>query len=210
MVFLGSIFVSLSTPIVILIYGRGSFNQNAIDVVSQLLMSYGLGMPFYLYRDLLVRVFYGIEDAKTPFRISIIAILLNLFFDWFLIGGATPWGDLSPLKLGVNGLVFSTTFVNFFACILLLLKLNNKLKNLTLSKILSENLRIILIGFVSGIASFLIFKAIYLPYSFINLLLKLIIASGINLMIFYYLATILKIDDINGLNKFLKKKFTRL
>ena len=78
-------------------------------------------MPFYLFRDLLVRVFYGIEDAKTPFRISTIAILLNLFFDWFLIGGTSPWGELSPLNLGVNGLVFSTTFVNFFACIFLFL-----------------------------------------------------------------------------------------
>jgi len=160
MVFLGSIFISLSVPIVILIYGRGSFNQNAIDVVSQLLIAYGLGMPFYLSRDLLVRVFYCIEDSKTPFKISIIAILLNLFFDWFLIGGTSPWGELSPINLGVNGLVYSTTFVNLFACILLLLKLNNKLDNLKLSKIVSQNLRIIFIGLISGISSFLIFKII--------------------------------------------------
>ena len=167
-------------------------------------------MPFYLARDLLVRVFYGVEDAKTPFRISIIAIFLNLFFDWFLIGGSSPWGELSPLNLGVNGLVFSTTFVNLFACIFLLFELNNKLDNLLLSKILSQNLRIILIGFISGIISFFIFKIIYLPYSFINLLFKLIISSGISLFIFYCLAIILKIDDIDNLNKFLKKRFIRL
>jgi len=210
MVFLGSIFISLSTPIVILIYGRGSFNQNAVDVVSQLLIAYGIGMPFYLCRDLLVRVFYGIEDAKTPFRISIIAILLNLFFDWFLIGGPSPWGELSPLNLGVNGLVFSTTFVNLFACIFLLFELNNKLDNLLLSKILSQNLRIILIGFISGISSFLIFKIIYLPYGLFNLFLKIVMSTGINLILFYCLAIILKIDDINDLNKFLKNRFIRL
>ena len=210
MVFLGSLFISLSTPIVVLIYGRGSFNQSAVDVVSQLLIAYGIGMPFYLCRDLLVRVFYGIEDAKTPFRISIISILLNLFFDWFFIGGSSPWGELSPLNLGVNGLVFSTTFVNFFACTLLLFKLNNRLDNLNLSNLLSQNLRIILIGLISGICSFFIFKIIFLPYSFINLLLKLIISSGINLIIFYCLAIILKIDEIDNLNKFLKEKFIRL
>ena len=64
MVFLGSIFISLSTPIVILIYGRGSFNQNAIDVVSDLLIAYGIGMPFYLLRDLLVRVFMALKIQK--------------------------------------------------------------------------------------------------------------------------------------------------
>ena len=210
MVFAASIFISLSTPIVMLIYGRGSFDQNAIDIVSKLLIAYGIGMPFYLFRDLLVRVFYGIEDAKTPFRISIIAILLNLFFDWFLLGGSTPWGDLSPLNLGVNGLVYSTTFVNFFACMLLLLKLNNKLDNLNLYKILSQNLKIILIGLISGFSSFLIFKIIYLPYGLLNLFFRILIPSGISLVIFYCLAILLRIDDIDYFNKFLKDKFIRL
>jgi len=210
MVFLGSILISLSTPIVILIYGRGSFNQDAIDIVSKLLIAYGIGMPFYLCRDLLVRVFYGMEDSRTPFKISILAIFLNIFFDWCLIGGSTPWGNISPLNLGVNGLVFSTTFVNFFSCILLLSKLNNKLDNLNLSNLLDQNIRIILIGFISGIFSFLIFKSIYLPYSFLNLLLKIIISSGISMIIFYYLSIILKIDNIDYFNKFLKEKFIRL
>jgi len=210
MVFLGSIFISLSTPIVIFIYGRGSFNQNAIDIVSQLLIAYGIGMPFYLSRDLLVRVFYGIEDAKTPFRISTIAIFLNLFFDWFLIGGSSPWGELSPLNLGVNGLVFSTTFVNFFACILLLLKLNKKLDNLNLSRILSQNLRIILIGIICGISSFYIFKIIDLPSGFLYLLFKLLVSSGISLIIFNSLAIFLKIDSIIDVNKYLKNKLIHL
>ena len=210
MVFLGSIFISLSTPIVILIYGRGEFNQNAIDIVSQLLIAYGIGMPFYLFRDLLVRVFYGVEDAETPFRISSIAILLNLLFDWFLTGGSSPWGELSPLNLGVNGLVFSTTFVNFFACILLLIKLDKKLDNLNLSKILSQNLIIILIGCITGIISFITFKIIYLPYSFFNVFLKILMSSGLNLIIFYYLANILKIDYVDHLNNFLKDKIIRL
>ena len=206
MVFLGSIFISLSIPIVILIYGRGEFNQNAINIVSQLLITYGIGMPFYLSRDLLVRVFYGIEDSVTPFRISTIAIFLNLFFDWFLIGGSSPWGELSPINLGVNGLVFSTTFVNFFASILLLIKLDQKLDNLNLSKILSQNFRIIFIGFISGISSFLTFKILYLPHILFNLFFKILISSGISLIIFYCLAIILKIDGIDDLNKFLKER----
>tara|TARA_Y100001968_G_scaffold7149_1_gene6155 strand:- start:217 stop:867 length:651 start_codon:yes stop_codon:yes gene_type:complete len=206
MIFLGSIFISLSTPLVVLIYGRGSFNQNAIEVVSQLLIAYGIGMPFYLLRDLLVRIFYGMEDAGTPFRISCIAIVLNLFFDWFLIGGISPWGELSPLNLGVNGLVLSTTFVNFFACTFLLLSLNKKLDNFSLYKIVYQITKIILIGFISGISSFLLFKIIYIPYGPINLLIKILISFGVSFIVFYLLAIIFKIDYLNDLNKFLKEK----
>tara|TARA_Y100001968_G_scaffold117127_1_gene106524 strand:+ start:346 stop:1455 length:1110 start_codon:yes stop_codon:yes gene_type:complete len=210
MVFLGSIFISLASPIVILIYGRGAFNQNAINIVSQLLIAYGIGMPFYLSRDLLVRVFYGIEDSKTPFRISSFAIFLNLFFDWFLIGGSSPWGNLSPINLGVNGLVFSTTFVNLFACILLLINLKNKIENISLSRILSQNLKIIIIGLMSGICSFYLFKIIYLPDAFLNLFLKILISSGTNLIIFYCLAIIFEIDHIHDLTRFLKNKLISL
>ena len=210
MVFLGSIFISLASPIVILIYGRGAFNQNAINIVSQLLIAYGIGMPFYLSRDLLVRVFYGIEDSKTPFRISSFAIFLNLFFDWFLIGGSSPWGNLSPINLGVNGLVFSTTFVNLFACILLLINLKNKIGNINLSRVLSQNLKIIIIGLMSGICSFYLFKIIYLPDAFLNLFLKILISSGTNLIIFYCLAIIFEIDHIHDLTRFLKNKLISL
>ena len=105
--------------------------------------------------------------------------MLNLFFDWFLIGASSPWGDLSPINLGVNGLVFSTTFVNFFACIILLLKLHNKLDNFNLTNLLSQNLRIILIGFISGISSFFIYKIIYLPNDFLNLFLKKCVIAAV-------------------------------
>ena len=69
---------------------------------------------------------------------------------------------------------------------------------------------IILIGLISGISSFFIFKIIYLPYTFFNLLFKILISSGISLVIFYFLAIILKIDDIDSLNKYFKKKFIPL
>ena len=78
------------------------------------------------------------------------------------------------------------------------------------TKILSQNFRIILIGFISGISSFLIFKIINLPYDFFNLFLKILISSGISLILFYSLAIILKIDDIDDFNKFLKERFIRL
>ena len=81
---------------------------------------------------------------------------------------------------------------------------------MNLSKILSQNLRIIFIGLISGISSFFIFKLLYLPYSFFNLLFKIIMSSGVSLVIFYCLAIILKVDDIDSLNKFLKEKFIRL
>ncbi|MEC7383008.1 MAG: murein biosynthesis integral membrane protein MurJ, partial [Cyanobacteriota bacterium] len=63
MVPLGAMFVALGTPIVALVYERGAFDAQAASLVSGLLMAYGVGMPAYLARDLLVRVFYALGDG---------------------------------------------------------------------------------------------------------------------------------------------------
>ena len=64
---LGALMVALALPIVALIYERGAFNAGAAELVGNLLMAYGIGMPAYLARDVLVRVFYALGDGVTPF-----------------------------------------------------------------------------------------------------------------------------------------------
>ena len=87
---LGALMVALAAPIVALVYERGSFDAAAAQLVVGILMAYGLGMPAYLARDVLVRVFYALGDGQTPFRISVAGIGLNVGFDWLLVGRTQP------------------------------------------------------------------------------------------------------------------------
>ena len=107
--------VALAGPIVGLVYERGAFDVQAARLVGGLLMAYGVGMPAYLGRDVLVRVFYALGDGTTPFRFSMAGIGLNVVFDWLLVGGPTPWGlQLPALNFGAPGLVLATVAVNEF------------------------------------------------------------------------------------------------
>ena len=117
-----------------LIYARGAFEISAIKLVAGLLIAYGIGMPFYLGMDVLVRVFYALGDGNTPFFFSVIGIGINILFDWFLVGGPTPWGNQMPFNFGAPGLVLATVAVNFFTCIALLLKLHFRLRSLPLQE----------------------------------------------------------------------------
>ena len=87
---LGALMVALALPIVALIYERGAFNAGAAELVGNLLMAYGIGMPAYLARDVLVRVFYALGDGVTPFRWSMAGIGLNALFCWAFVGGPVP------------------------------------------------------------------------------------------------------------------------
>ena len=206
MIALGTVFVALSDPIVEVIYQRGAFNKDAVHLVSGLLIAYGLGMPVYLARDLLVRVFYSIKDGDTPFKISLISIILNIIFDWILIGGPSPWGNQIPINFGAKGLVLATVFVNLVSCILLIVKLKVKLKKLPLLQWSIDNLKLLISGLFAGYLSWLLQRLLVFENNFISQLFGLTLCILVSLTIFIIIGTALGVKEINELIKILKTK----
>lgn len=118
---LTALFVALSVPIVRLVYERYAFGENASQLVAPVLAAYGLGMFFYLGRDILVRVFYALGDAATPFKVSIGNIFLNVLLDIIL-------GSLYETA----GLVYATIGVNIVSIVIFLAILHRRLRGLPL------------------------------------------------------------------------------
>ncbi len=206
MICLGTIFISGRTPIIELIYGRGAFNENAINLVSGLLIAYGVGMPVYLCRDLLVRVFYALGDANTPFKLSVIGIWLNIVIDWIMVGGPTPWGSQIPFNLGGQGLVFGTGLVNLLTCIALLYRLNSRLINLPIKKWFFSFVKLICSGLFSGIIASSICRTFIWPENMISLFMEVLLIIGVNVFSFIISTNLLGVNEVNELNKIFRRK----
>ncbi|MEO0406740.1 MAG: murein biosynthesis integral membrane protein MurJ [Cyanobacteria bacterium P01_A01_bin.135] len=116
---LSALIVTLALPAVRVVYERFAFDQEASRLVTSVLIAYGVGMFVYLGRDVLVRVFYGLGDGATPFRISIANIFLNAVLDYWLVR-----------SYGAPGLVLATVGVNAVSMALLLWLLDRKLNGL--------------------------------------------------------------------------------
>jgi len=124
-------FICFNDLLIDLVFQRGAFNIQAGIIVKNILIAYALGLPAYLLRDLLVRIYYSIEETSLPFNLSIFAIGLNFLSDWMLIGAPFPnYGNLLPYNFGVVGLVLSSGIVNFISCIILSIRLKNFIKPL--------------------------------------------------------------------------------
>jgi len=78
-IFLTGFFITFNNQIVELVFQRGSFDYSAALKVKNILIAYAVGIPFYLYRDLLVRTYYSIEKTNFPFKSSLAGIILNIF-----------------------------------------------------------------------------------------------------------------------------------
>lgn len=113
---LGALIMTLALPMVQVIYARGAFDLAAAEIVTAVLVAYGLGMFVYLARDVLVRVYYALGDGQTPFRISLVNIGLNAVLDYFFI----RW-------FGAPGLVLATVGVNITSTLALIVLLDRKL-----------------------------------------------------------------------------------
>ena len=124
-IFLTGFFITFNNQIVQFVFQRGAFNSEAVFLVKNILIAYAVGIPFYLYKDLLVRTYYAIENPKLPFKLSLAGIMLNVFFDWFLVGAPTiNFGNLSPYNFGVIGIILSSGIVNLIICIFLTTNFN--------------------------------------------------------------------------------------
>lgn len=198
---LTAILVTLAPPIVRFIYQRYAFDQAASDIVAPVLMAYGLGMFFYLGRDVLVRVFYALGDGNTPFRISLFNIFLNAGLDFFLVNFfQTP------------GLVFATIGVNITSMGVMLWVLNRRLNGLPFLKWGKIFLILVIGALLAGVASW---GSSFLWEEWLgnsNLILEtgqLIFPSLIAVLIFFLIANWLKLPEVSLLKERIKNKFQR-
>ena len=187
---IGALMVALACPIVGLVYERGAFDVQAARLVGGLLMAYGVGMPAYLGRDVLVRVFYALGDGTTPFRFSMAGIGLNVVFDWTLVGGPTPWGQQLPaLNFGAPGLVLATVAVNVITCLLLLLALQARLGGLPLRLWGRDSLLLLGSAVLGGLVAWVLSSTVPWPAGLVGKLLNCGLSGGLGLGVYGLLAS---------------------
>lgn len=206
MVPIGALFIALGTPIVALVYERGAFDASAAQLVAALLVAYGLGMPVYLGRDVLVRVFYALGDGTTPFRLSTAGIGLNVIFDWLLVGGPTPWGNQSPFNFGASGLVLATVAINVLTCLALLLVLKRRMPAMTLIPWGMDTTRLLMAGVLTGCMVWGLSLGVDWPLGWLGLLARVGIPSLLGLAFFGLVGSALGVAEVQEIGTMLLRR----
>ncbi|MBD0344669.1 MAG: polysaccharide biosynthesis C-terminal domain-containing protein, partial [Coleofasciculus sp. Co-bin14] len=198
---LGALMMTLAFRIVQVVYQRGAFKQSASQLVGSLLIAYGVGMFVYLARDVLVRVFYALGDGDTPFRISIVNILLNGVLDYILVQ-----------PFGAAGLILATVGVNFTSTLALLWLLDRKLNGLPLREWSLPIFGLTAISFVAGLASWGVswgFQQFWSTQALLIQLVQLSIAGIVGLAVFALFAMQLKLPEVDIFVARLRQKLRR-
>lgn len=197
---LSALMISLSTPIVRVVYQRGAFQTEASQLVAAVLIAYAVGMFVYLSRDVLVRVFYALGDSDTPFKISLVNIFLNALFDYLL------------LPFGVQGLVLATVSVNVLSVIALVYFLNRRLRGLDWRSWGASICGLTLISIFSGLTSWGVLTALQNGWSAQNFLIQVTylgVAGAAGLAAFGLMVSQFKLPEVEMFTRQIRQRLGR-
>jgi putative peptidoglycan lipid II flippase len=202
---LSGLIIALSTPIVRLVYERGAFNQAASEIVTPVLIAYAIGMFVYLGRDVLVRVFYALDDGDTPFRISMVNIFLNAFFDYIMV---------TFFHLGAAGLVMATVSVNIISMVVLTYCLNRRLNGIPWRQWAGPIGTLLLASGMAGAFSFGALGAVQelmggARSGFLIHAIELVVPGALGLGFFALIASRMGLEEVDGFADRLRQKLLR-
>ncbi|MGY9004611.1 MAG: murein biosynthesis integral membrane protein MurJ [Alphaproteobacteria bacterium] len=78
--------VAAAQPIIIVLFGRGAFNEAAQTATGWTLAAYALGLPAYVLVKILSTGYFAREDTKTPVKVAVIALCVNVVLNLVLMG----------------------------------------------------------------------------------------------------------------------------
>lgn len=181
-----------SVPIVKFLFGRGEFDSYAITMTSISLFYYSIAMLAFGYREILARVFYSLQDTKTPMINGMFGVITNIILNLIL-----------SRYMGIGGLALATSISTIICAILLLISLRKKIGPLGMKKVFGTTTKILVASLIMGVIA----KVLQITLiKFINESIALIFAIGIGAISYFVIVYFMKIDEVDKLTNIIKKK----
>lgn len=182
--------IIFSQEIVELLFGRGAFGSEAIQMTSIALAYYSIGMVGFGLREILCRAFYSMQDTKVPMINAAIAMVINIILNVIL-----------SRSLGIGGLALATSISGIVCTILLIINLRKKIGDFDISNISKSFIKIIIASILMGIVAKYFYSYIVSIFSpNISLILSISIGASIYFIIIYFMG-IKELDNILNLTK---------
>lgn len=191
----------VGVPLIRFLYEIGKFTGDNTEAVAYALYFYCGGIIFYGCIQILNRAFYAFQDTKKPVFVAVCGVAINLSLSFLLVR-----------YLAQGGLALAYTCAGIFNVILLTFFLKRKLGHLRVKEIGISVIKTVLISAVMAAAAYgtalgteLIFGVDAKWAQFIQLM-----SSGcIGLLVFFLLAKVLKMPEVETVIRIMKRRFGR-
>lgn len=197
--------IALREPIVNILFQRGIFDHGATIGTADALLFYSTGIWAIVGVRIVTATFYSLNDTKTPVKIAVMAMLINIIMSVILMG---------PLKH--SGLAFANAIASTVNFIFLFYFLRRRLGRIDAQRILKSFIRVCIASAVMGFGGWFLLHGLR-PMGELwmvsgKLIEKAIYLSGtivICLFIYFAVCFLFKSDEMNYIYDVIKNRFHR-
>ncbi len=195
-------FIVLREPIIRTIFKfTNKFDEEAVIIAGSVLMFFSIALLSQSIVTILNRAFYADNDTKTPLFIGISTIVLNMILSNIF---------LKTTNLGVSGMALSYSLVSVVNAVLLLTRLNKKMKGIYLDKLFVFLLKILPSSLIMGIVLFLLNLVIPVNVdSKIMQFINLSIEISVGVVVYFAVVFLLKVEEANSIKNWLSGRFKK-
>lgn len=192
--------IVLATPIVEIAFQRGAFDSTATLMTSQALVFYSVGLIAAALNIFITRVYYSIQDTKTPVVYGIVAVGLNIVLNIILVR-----------YMKHSGLALATSISTTVSVLLLIYSLKQKIGSLGTKEYITTFIKSGLASIIMGICVYIIYNQMYklLGVSSINNLISLSLAVGIGVLIYVASSYMFGVESIKNVLDVAKNKIKK-
>lgn len=193
--------VVLRVPIVQALFEQGKFDRFATLATADALLYYALGLFAYSAIQVLNRVFYSIQDTKTPVAVGVTTIFLNIYLNFALIG-----------SLGHRGLALAYSLAGIFNFLVLLLLFRRRLGKIGARHLLTSFLKTLFASVAMGAVAFFTVDFLRAVLTFSVKLNQLVSVTGgilAGVLVFGALTLWMRMEEAQMALNLLQRRFAR-
>lgn len=179
--------IILSEPIVRLFFQRGAFDATATVMTAKALIFYAVGLVGMALMLMLNKVYYSMQDTKTPMINSAIAVGANIGLNFLFIK-----------PLGHGGLALATSISTTIATILLIRDLDKRVDDIDHSTNRKCMVKTLVASIIMGVVVYFLYgglNRVFIGGKVIELLV-LIISVAIGAMVYIGLCYLFRVEEI--------------
>lgn len=188
--------ILLSFPIINTLWERGEFLRSTTDGTQLALIYYSVGLCAFAGTKVLVSAFYSFQDTKTPMKIGIYAMILNVTLAIILMG---------PLKHG--GIALATSISAIFNAAALVFLMRKKLGRMGGRAIVRSLIQLTVASTVMGLGIYYANAWLFDPED--PLIQRLSILLGeitLGVLIYTLVSWLMKNDELKFIHQFIREK----
>lgn len=179
--------IVLAHPIVKIAFERGKFNASDTYMTVGALTFYSIGLAASSMKSVVNRVYYSLQDTKTPMINSFITLVVNVVLNLTFIQ-----------FMAHRGLALATSISSIITLLYLIYRLRKKIGPFGFKKSIICGLKALIASIAMGIVVYFIDSRLvnYLGNSIIQELIALIISAGIGALIYFILIYLFKVEEL--------------